>query len=114
MKKQKINNPFSPQREPKRFEVTEMLLSKETVSWEDICEKVGTFSPRTMGYVLRGLEDQGATILRLRDQEHGTLYRFDPTCEFEERYRLSKVSGADALKQRQSKEPKEPPAIFSY
>ena len=54
-----------------------------------------------MGYVLRGLEDQGATILRLRDNEHGTLYRYDPNCEYDDRYRLSKPDGPDAIRQRE-------------
>ena len=74
-------------------------------------EKVGNFSPRTMGYVLRGLEDQGATILRLRDKEFGTLYRYDPDCKFEERYRLSKTDGPDAQRQHETKEA---PLVQSY
>lgn len=95
-----ITNPFNRTREPKRFDVAELILSGETVSWSDIVKKVGNFSPRTMGYVLRGLEDQGATILRLRDAEYGTLYRFDPDCEYDDRYRLSKADGPDAHRQR--------------
>lgn len=95
-----INNPFNRNREPKRYDVTDMLLSGETISWNDIVTKVGNFSPRTMGYVLRGLEDQGATILRLRDAEHGTLYRYDPDCPYDERYRLSKADGPDAVRQQ--------------
>ena len=106
-----IYNPFDKAREPKRYDVAEMLLTKETISWSDICDKVGNFSPRTMGYVLRGLEDQGATILRLRDSEYGTLYRYDPECKFEERYRLSKRDGPDADRQREASEP---PEIQSY
>lgn len=93
-------NPFDRNREPKRYDVAEMILSGETISWSDIQEKVGNFSPRTMGYILRGLEDQGATILRLRDAEHGTLYRYDPSCHYDERYRLSKADGPDAKRQR--------------
>lgn len=93
-------NPFDRNREPKRFDVAEMLLTGNTVSWNDIVAKVGNFSPRTMGYVLRGLEDQGATILRLRDVEHGTLYRYDPTTPYDNRYRLSKADGPDAKRQR--------------
>lgn len=96
----KHSNPFDRVREPKRYDVAEMLLTGETISWNDIVTKVGNFSPRTMGYVLRGLEDQGATILRLRDAEHGTLYRYDPTCNYDERYRLSKADGPDAIRQR--------------
>lgn len=94
------DNPFDSKRDPKRYDVAEMLLSGETVSWAEIQEAVGNFSPRTMGYILRGLEDQGATILRLRDAEHGTLYRYDPACEYDERYRLSKADGPDAKRQR--------------
>jgi hypothetical protein len=94
------DNPFDNKREPKRFDVAELILSGDTVSWNDIQEEVGNFSPRTMGYILRGLEDQGATVLRLRDAEHGTLYRYDPTCEYDERYRLSKPNGPDAKRQR--------------
>lgn len=93
-------NSFDRIREPKRFDVTEMILSGETISWNDILTKVGNFSPRTMGYVLRSLEDQGATVLRLRDAEHGTLYRYDPTCEYDDRYRLSKPDGPDAVRQK--------------
>ena len=105
-----ITNPFDKHREPKRYDVTEMLLTKETIAWTDILKKVGNFSPRTMGYVLRGLENQGATILRLRDKEYGTLYRFDPDCKFEERYRLSKTNGPDAERQ----EVPAPPAVVAY
>lgn len=96
-----IKNPFDKNREPKRHDVAELLLSAQTVSWGDIVDKVGNFSPRSMGYVLRGLEDQGATLLRLRDPEHGTLYRYDPTAFYEERYRLSKPHGSDADRHRQ-------------
>jgi alkylated DNA nucleotide flippase Atl1 len=95
-----INNPFDKNREPKRYDVAELLMTGETISWGDICEKVGNFSPRSMGYILRGLEDQGATILRLRDPEHGTLYRYDPTTMYDERYRLSKSNGPDAQRQK--------------
>ena len=94
-------NTFHPSREPKKHDVTELLLSGETVSWGDIVVKVGNFSPRAMGYVLRGLEDQKATILRVRDAEHGTLYRYDPSCEWDDRYRLSKADGNDAQRQRE-------------
>jgi|TARA_X000001382_G_C3128163_1_gene165415 DNA-binding transcriptional ArsR family regulator len=97
----KHKNPFDKFAEPKRHDVSEMLLSGRTISWDDILEVVGNFSPRTMGYVLRGLEDQGATILRLRDNEHGTLYRYDPNCEYDDRYRLSKPDGPDAIRQRE-------------
>lgn len=103
----KHKNPFDRQREPKRYDVAEMILTGETISWNDILGKVGNFSPRTMGFVLRGLEDQGATILRLRDPEHGTLYRYDPTCAYDERYRLSKADGPDAQRQRGSDEQEE-------
>jgi hypothetical protein len=96
----KHSNPFDRNREPKRYDVAEMILTGETISWNDIQQKVGNFSPRTMGYILRGLEDQGATILRLRDPEHGTLYRYDPSCEYDSRYRLSKADGPDAKRQR--------------
>tara|TARA_R110002110_G_scaffold51701_1_gene151358 strand:- start:7754 stop:8095 length:342 start_codon:yes stop_codon:yes gene_type:complete len=105
-----VENPFDKHREPKRYDVAEMLLTKDTISWADILHKVGNFSPRTMGYVLRGLENQGATILRLRDREHGTLYRYDPECRFEERYRLSKPDGPDADRQ----DSPEPPAVTAY
>jgi DNA-binding transcriptional ArsR family regulator len=108
-----IINPFNKQRDPKRHDVAEMILSKETVSWDDLCHEVGNLSPRTMGFVLRSLEDQGATILRLRDSEYGTLYRFDPSCEFEERYRLSKTDGVDAQRQKEQGEVA-PPEVFSY
>ena len=105
-----ITNPFDKHREPKRYDVAKMLLTQKTIAWTDILEKVGNFSPRTMGYVLRGLEDQGATILRLRDKEYGTLYRYDPDCKFEERYRLSKTDGPDA--HRQDNLP--PPPVQAY
>jgi hypothetical protein len=95
-----VKNPFDKMREPKRYDVAELLLTGETISWGDICDKVGNFSPRSMGYVLRGLEDQGAALLRLRDPEHGTLYRFDLETEYEDRYRLSKANGPDAQRQK--------------
>ena len=98
------NNPFDRVREAKRYDVAEMILTGETISWNEILETVGNFSPRTMGYVLRGLENQGATILRLRDAEYGTLYRYDPTCQYDERYRLSKSNGPDAERQKRSED----------
>jgi len=91
-------NPFDPVKDPKRHTLAEMLLSGDTVSWDDLSERVGPLSPRTMGAVLRGLEAQQATILRLRDSEHGTLYRYDPHCPFEARFRLSKADGPDAAR----------------
>ena len=97
----KAKNPFDKNREPKRHDVTELLLSGETVSWAEINERVGHFSPRSMGYVLRALEDNKITLLRLRDPELGTLYRFDPNTSYEERYRLSKSDGPDAKRQRE-------------
>jgi len=98
----KTKNPFDKNREPKRHDVAELLLSGEIVSWSDICNAVGNFSPRSMGYVLRALEDNGVSLLRLRDPEQGTLYRFDPGTPFEDRYRLSKKDGPDAKRQRGS------------
>ena len=95
-------NPFNKNREPKRYDVAELLLSGDIVSWGDICGAVGNFSPRSMGYVLRALEDKGVTILRLRDPENGTQYRYDPGTPFEERYRLSKTDGSDAKRQREA------------
>ncbi len=94
-------NPFDRIREPKRHDVAELILSGNTVSWDEILNTVGNFSTRTMGYVLRALEDQEITILRLRDNEFGTLYRMDLECEYEERYRLSKTTGPDAIRQRE-------------
>lgn len=98
----KPKNPFDKFREPKRHDVAELLLSGETVSWAEINEAVGHFSPRSMGYVLRALEDNKIPLLRLRDPEQGTLYRYDPATEYEERYRLSKSDGPDAQRQRQA------------
>lgn len=98
---QQHNNIFHPSRDPKKHAVTELLLSGDTISWSDILQHNGNFSPRAMGHVLRGLEDQGATILRVRDPEHGTLYRYDPEVEYDERYRLSKADGADAVRQHE-------------
>lgn len=100
----KPKNPFDKNREPKRHDVAELLLSGETVSWSEINEQVGHFSPRSMGYVLRALEDEKVTILRLRDPELGTLYRFDPNTAYEERYRLSKSDGPDAKRQKAQSE----------
>jgi len=105
----KHNNPFDRIREPKRHDVAQMILSGKTISWDEILAVVGNFSPRTMGYVLRGLENQNATILRLRDNEHGTLYRYDPNCEYDERYRLSRPDGPDALRQEEEDAQKEEP-----
>lgn len=93
-------NPFDKNREAKKHDVAELLLSGETVSWEEITEEVGHFSPRSMGYVLRALEDKEITMLRLRDPELGTLYRYDKDTPFEPRYRLSKPDGPDAKRQR--------------
>lgn len=110
-----VKNPFSKQRNPKRYEVAELVLSGNTVSWQEICKAVGKCSPRTMGYILRALEDQGATIHRLRDTEIGTMYKYDPTCEFEERYRLSKANGADARREAEKEDAAaNPPAVYSY
>jgi hypothetical protein len=94
------SNIFHPARDPKKHSVTQLLLSGETLSWTNILEEVGSFSPRAMGYVLRGLEDQQATILRVRDLEHGTLYRYDPEVPWDDRYRLSS-NGSDAHRQRE-------------
>ena len=102
MSKTKVKNPFDKNREPKRYDVAELLLSGNTVSWSEINEQLGHFSPRSMGYVLRALEDKKITILRLRDPEQGTLYRYDSDTKYEERYRLSKASGPDAKRQRGS------------
>ena len=93
-------NPFDKNREAKKHDVAEMLLTGKTVSWTDICDSVGHFSPRSMGYVLRALEDKGIPLLRLRDPEHGTLYRYDAGTPYEERYRLSKSDGPDAKRQK--------------
>lgn len=101
-------NPFDRRTEPKRHDVAELLLTGNTISWDDILEVVGNFSPRTMGYVLRGLEDQEATILRLRDNVHGTLYRYDPNCDYDDRYRLSKKDGPDAVRQREQADEETP------
>jgi DNA-binding transcriptional ArsR family regulator len=98
----KPKNPFNKAREAKRHDVAELLLSGKTVSWSEICEQVGHFSPRSMGYVLRALEDNGITLLRLRDVEHGTLYRYDNETEYEDRYRLSKKTGPDAVRQKKA------------
>lgn len=100
------DNPFDSKREPKRYDVTELILSGETVSWTEIQEVAGNFSPRTMGFVLRSLENNGVTVLRLRDAEHGTLYRYDPSCAYDERYRLSKPDGPDAKRQFNEQEQK--------
>lgn len=101
----KPTNPFDKNREPKRHDVAEMLLSGKTVSWSEVCDTVGHFSPRSMGYVLRALEDKGVSLLRLRDPEHGTLYRYDAGTPFEERYRLSKSDGPDAKRQKKAMQP---------
>ena len=98
----KPKNPFNKAREAKRHDVAELLLSGKTVSWAEICEEVGHFSPRSMGYVLRALEDNGVTLLRLRDIENGTLYRYDHETEYEDRYRLSKKTGPDAVRQKKA------------
>ena len=96
----KAKNPFDKNREPTRHDVAEILLTGETISWTELCEQVGHFSPRSMGYVLRALEDNQVTVLRLRDPELGTLYRYDPSTQYEERYRLSKPDGPDAKRQK--------------
>jgi len=93
-------NVFHPARDPKKHAVTELLLSGQTISWSNILSEVGSFSPRAMGYVLRGIEDQQGTILRVRDPEHGTLYRYDPEVPWDDRYRLSSI-GSDAERQRE-------------
>lgn len=98
----KPKNPFNKAREAKRHDVAELLLSGETVSWLEITESVGHFSPRSMGYVLRALEDMGVTLLRLRDNDNGTLYRYDAGTLYEDRFRLSKTSGSDAIRQKKA------------
>jgi len=93
-------NPFDKNREPKRHDVAELILEGKTIAWSEICSAVGHFSPRSMGYVLRALEDQKITVLRLRDPEFGTLYRYDSVTEYEDRFRLSKPNGPDAKRQK--------------
>lgn len=94
-------NPFNAETDNKRHSIAQMLLSGDTLSWTDLSENVGALSPRTMGAVLRALEGQGATILRLRHPEHGTLYRYDPACRFDAQFRISKADGPDALRELQ-------------
>lgn len=97
-------NPFDQHRDRKRWTVAELILSGRTVSWTDIREAVGKMSPRTMGFVLRALEDRELTILRLRDPEHGTLYKYEAALPFDPAYRVSKQSGYDAERQRAIKQ----------
>jgi len=98
-------NPFNAMTDEKKHQVASLLLSGDTVSWTDLSERVGALSPRTMGAVLRALEGGGATILRLRHPEHGTLYRYDPHCEFDPRYRVSRPDGPDALREQRGSQP---------
>ena len=87
-----IENPFDPELEPKRFNVAQLLLSGHTISFDDLkLAAGGTLSPRTLGFVLRELEARQLTIMRLRDDEMGTLYRLDPDVTFDPEARVSKL-----------------------
>jgi hypothetical protein len=64
-------------------------------------------SPRTLGRVLRVMEDNRMTLVRFRDQEWGSLYRYVPDVAFREDLRLSKIDGADAMRGAIVEEPPE-------
>lgn len=78
--------------------MAELILSGDTVSWDELRAVCGgRLSPRTFGFILRDLESLGATIMKVRDPEYGTLYRYDSSVGFDDRYRLSKDDGNDAI-----------------
>lgn len=108
-----ITNRFSKSKEPKLWNVTQLLLAGETVSWDDLRAVAGgRLSPRTFAFVLRDLEAQGATLIKYRTKEYGTLYRFDPGLAFDPVMRVSKSDGPDAL--RHPRPPSEAPgAVLS-
>ena len=92
-------NPYSPTHESKKHNVAALLLSGDTVSYDDLrLVAGGHLSPRTFGRILRDLEGQQLSFLRIRDPSLGSLYRFDPLVPFDERFRLGKTDGPDALR----------------
>ena len=102
-------NPYSPTHESKKHNVAALLLSGDTVSYDDLrLVAGGHLSPRTFGRILRDLEGQQLSFLRIRDPSLGSLYRFDPLVPFDERFRLGKTDGPDALRQIEDSEDSEP------
>lgn len=98
------HNPYSPVHEPKKYNVAKLLLSGVTVSFDDLrLAAGGSLSPRTFGQILRDLESQQLSFLRIRDPALGSLYRFDPLVPFDERFRLGKI-GPDAQRQAEQSE----------
>lgn len=98
-------NPYSAVHEPKKYNVAKLLLSGDTVSYDDLrLVAGGTLSPRTFGQILRDLEGQQLSFLRIRDPALGSLYRFDPLVPFDERFRLGKTDGPDALRHTEQAE----------
>jgi len=89
-KPSEVINPFD--KGTPRHAVAALLLKRGLHSWEELVEAAGgTLSPRTMGAVLVGLEEQGARFTKSRNVEYGVCYEFDPTAPS-----LAKLDGADA------------------
>lgn len=106
-------NIWNPQTHPKQHAVTELLLTAETVSADELKEYAGgSLSPRTLGAVFRAIEDQEATILRRRVDEWGTLYRYAPDVEYTEQFRLSSTEGGDGQRWYNPPEPEPPPMVY--
>lgn len=101
-------NPFDPKKEPKRHDVAELLLTAQPVTWDMIVDEVGNFSPRSLGAVIRAMEDNKLTLLKVRHVQYGTVYRYDPDAKWEGRYRLSDPNSHDARAERQKKKKSAP------
>jgi len=91
------HNPYDKLRDPKRHNVCALLLSGSTVSWDELRDSAGgRLSPRTFAFILRELEShQHVSILKMRDPEYGTLYRYDASVPYDDHYRLSRATGPD-------------------
>jgi hypothetical protein len=94
-----LTNPFDKKENPNYYGAAALMLKRGEHSWEEVIEAAGgTLSPRSMGVVLRALEDQGVRFNRRRDPEWGTVYELDPSGQAE---RLAKTDGPDATGEHQ-------------
>lgn len=70
-------NPYDKDLTPKHYKIANILLTKKTVSYDEIFEAAGEggASPRTIGYVKASLALCGIEVESHRDSERGTVYR---------------------------------------
>lgn len=100
------SNPFDPKADPKGHAVAEALMATadgEPASFDELSAACAAatgkrLSPRTLGRVLRVMEDHEFTLVRFRDDEWGSLYRWVPDVKFRDEFRLSKADGPDAMR----------------